>query len=203
MRTYVFAALIGASLLLPSFARAADAVAAPTLLSPSKPAFDRILSVAAYGLGWAGAYAGGGGGGRIALVPHRWFGLDLFGEAVFVPNPGGLRHDHPVGFDLFVPIRLGERVRLRPLAGMCVVFSLIEPDRKDGPRSDDVLFGLQAGTGVDVALVDEVSLFTDLKAIGYLGHDRAALGWTGSVGDGYRTFGLGQATLGLTVHLPL
>ncbi|MFO0548599.1 MAG: hypothetical protein U0271_09440 [Polyangiaceae bacterium] len=194
MRKLVFSFVVGASLFVTHSTFAAED-------APSLSTFDRMISLSAYGVGWAGAYSGGGAGGRLAIVPHKWFGLELFAEAVFVDSPGGFRHDHPVGFDMFVPIRLGERVRIRPLAGMCVVFSLQDPDQPDGPRSDDVLFGLQAGAGLDVALIDELSLFTDLKAIGYLGHDRSALGWSGSVGEEYRTFGLGQAILGLSVHV--
>lgn len=186
----------GALALAPSISLAAED--AP---KPSKPALDRPLSLAAYGVGWAGAYAAGGVGGRLVWQPFRLLGLALFTEAMFVESPAGMRHDHPVGFDLFVPIRLHERVRLRPEAGMCAVFSMVEPAQKDGPRADDVLFGLHAGAGVDVAITKEFTAFLDAKAIGYLGHDRAAFGWTGVVSDSLTTFGLGQAQLGVAVHV--
>ncbi len=176
-----------------SEALAADSVA--------RPALDRPLSFSAYGVGWAGAYAAGGLGGRLSFGLGRWVGVGLFGEALVVDVPGGLRHDHPIGFDLFVPVRLGERVRLRPEAGMCAVFSLHEPERSGAPRSDDVLFGLHAGLGLDVALASSLSVFADVKALGYLGHERVSSGWTGAVGGEYTTFGVGQASLGVTLHV--
>jgi hypothetical protein len=194
------------SLLLPLAALAALApsgafAAEDAPQRPPKLALDRPLSLGAYGMGWAGAYPGAGFGGRLTWQPFRLFGLNLFGETLFVDSPAGLRHDHPIGFDLFVPWRLHDRVRIRPQAGMCAVFSLVDPAKKDGPRADDVLFGLHAGAGLDVAITRELTAFLDMKAVGYLGHDRAAFGWTGVVSDDLVTFGLAQAQIGVAVHV--
>ncbi len=167
--------------------------------------FDENLGVGFYGTGWLGAYPGAGVGGRIRWEPFDLLGIDLFGEALLVENPGGggLRHDYPIGFNLFVPIDLGEHVRLRPLFGFCAVFSLIEPASEGAPRADDVLFGIHGGAGVEWSPLRHFSFFLDVQATGYLGHDRSSQGWTGEVSEDYATFGLVQASLGTQVHFSL
>ncbi len=187
-----------ASLLLVA-ASASSAVAQDT-----RPGtFDRNLAIGAYGTGWVGAYAGAGVGARIRWEPFERLGIDLFTEHLIVESPGGLRHDHPIGFNVYVPFALGPNVRVRPLFGFCAVFSLVEPEQEDGPRADDVLFGIHGGAGLEWSPFRDVSLFLDVQAIAYLGHDRAAGGWTGMVDEEYSTFGVAQASLGAEFHFDL
>lgn len=167
---------------------------------PERSPFGRAFTFRAYGTGWEGAYGGVGLGGSLGWVPSRWVGLDLFGEGLLVQAPQGLRHDHPVGFNLFMPLRLSEYVQLRPLFGMCVVASLIEPAQAGAPRADDLLFGAHGGVAIDGALDRLFSAFVEVKAIAWAGHDRAVQGWTGAVGNTLHPFVVGQARVGLTLH---
>jgi hypothetical protein len=182
---------------LPALADDTPALHATHDLSP----FDRTFGLGAYATGWHGAYGGYGVGGRVRLEPWRFLGVDLFGEALLVATPAGVRHDHPIGFHLYMPFRVTESVRLRPLLGMCVVASFIEPTEPNAPRADDVLVGAHVGGGVDVALHGRVSLFAEAKAVVWVGHDRSVQGWTGAVGNQVQPFVVGQAQVGLMVHL--
>lgn len=178
----------------------ASAEVAAVQRTHAKSPFDRTFGLGAYGTGWHGAYGAAGVGGRLRLEALSWLGVDLFGEALLVTSPSGLRHDHPIGFNLFVPFRLGV-VRLRPLLGLCVVASFIEPLEPGAPRADDVLVGAHLGGGLELALHDRLSFFVEAKGIAWLGHDRAVQGWTGAVGNEVQPFLVGQANLGLTFHL--
>lgn len=162
--------------------------------------FNNIFGLAAYGTGWGGAYAGGGVGARIRVEPLSWLGADFFGEALIVESPSGIRHDHPIGFNLYVPIRFG-RVRIRPLIGMCVTLSFIEPTEPNAPRADDVLIGAHAGAGFEVALHRRLSFFVEGKAVVWVGHDRSVMGWTGALDNTVQPFVVGQGNVGLTFHL--
>lgn len=179
-----------------AFAGEPPAVRAAREVSP----YERTFGVGAYATGWGGAYGGAGVGGRIRIEPWRFIGADLFGEALVVQAPSGVRHDHPVGFHLYVPIRFGERVRLRPLIGMCVVASFIEPNEPGAPRADDVLVGAHVGAGLDLALHSRLSFFAEAKGVVWMGHDRSVQGWTGAVGNEVQPFVVAQAQLGLMVH---
>lgn len=195
MRTLLLALLLSASAAL---ADAPPAVhAAPHRVSP----WDRTFGLAAYATGWHGAYGAGGVGGRVRVEPWRSLGVDLFGEALLVATPSGVRHDHPIGFHLYVPFRLTPTVRLRPLLGMCVVASFIEPTEAHAPRADDVLVGAHLGAGVDLALHSRLSFFAEAKGVVWVGHDRTVQGWTGAVGNQVQPFVVAQAQLGFMVHL--
>jgi hypothetical protein len=171
-------------------------VASIALASP----FDRPAAVAGYATGWDGSYGAGGVGGRIRYEPGEKVGVDLFGESYLVATPTGIRHDHPVGFDLYAPISVGP-ARLKPLFGMCVVGSFIESKAEDAPGADDLLFGAHTGLGLEVPASDRASGFVEARTIGWLGHDRAVQGWSGSVSSTLRGFVVGQVDFGLTLHL--
>ncbi len=180
-------------------ARAADATSDD---ATRRGAFERPFALSGYGVGWAGAYTAGGVGGRVRweMAPGR-FGVELLAEHLIVDSPGGFRHDHPIGFNLYVPFALSRSVRLRVLAGACTVFSFVEPEHAGAPRADDILFGVHGGAGVEIALAERVSWFLDAQAIGYLAHDRTGKGWTGSVGGSERPIAVLQPTTGLQIHL--
>jgi len=192
-------ATLVASLGATSIARAADA---PSEETRPKTAFERPFALSGYGVGWAGAYTAGGVGGRVRweMVPGR-FGVELLAEHLIVDWPGGFRHDHPIGFNLYVPFAVSRSVRLRVLGGACTVFSFVEPEHAGAPRADDILFGVHGGVGLEVAVHERVSLFLDAQAIGYLAHDRTGQGWTGSVGGNEHPIAVLQPTMGLQVHL--
>ncbi|MEQ1500978.1 MAG: hypothetical protein ABMB14_02050, partial [Myxococcota bacterium] len=120
--------------------------------------------------------------------------------AYLVQTPVGVRHDHPVGFDLYFPVGL-HGPRLKPFVGMCAVGSFIESKARDAPGADDVLFGAHAGLGLEVPAGDRFSAFLEARTIGWVGHDRAVQGWTGSVGSTLKAFTVGQVDFGLAVHL--
>lgn len=165
------------------------------------PGFHRDWALGGYATGWEGSYLGGGIGGRIRWEPFDLLGVEVFAEHLMVESRGGSRHDHPVGFNLYVPLWLAEDLRLRPLFGFCAVLSFMEPDNEGAPTAEDVLFGVHAGAGIEWAALRDLSLFVDLQAVGWLGHDRTAQGWTGDVGEELTPTGVVQASMGLQIHL--
>jgi len=175
----------------------AETASTPAITSP----FERMFAIGAYGTGWAGSYSGGGVGGRIRIEPWRYFGIDLFGEALVVETPHGVRHDHPIGFNIYVPLSLSPEWRFRPLLGMCVVASFIEAEQQGAPRADDVLVGAHVGGGFERALGPYLSVFAEAQGSVWMGHDRAVQGWTGAVGNDLKPFGVGQLMLGVTAHV--
>lgn len=198
MRTLsALAVLLALPLLAPSFA-AADDARVPWSRSD---AFDRDLGIGFYASGRAGYREAAGLGGEVRWEPFDRLGVDVFAEAFVVDEPGYRRLDVPVGFDLYVPFRLGERVRLRPLAGFCSVFSFQDSQREGVDATHDVQFGIHAGGGLEVALGRFLSLQLDLKGIVYFGHDRYAGGWDDHVSKDLRAFGIAQANLGVMVRL--
>jgi hypothetical protein len=184
----------------------AVAASAPSLAradedTPIESAYQRPIAFGSYAVGWAGSYSAVGGGlrARWEMVPE--LGVEVFGETLFVEHQGGIRHDHPVGFDLFIPVMITPWLRFRPLFGFCAVFSLVEPEMAHAPRADDILFGLHGGAGLEAAIGTWISFFLDVQANVWIGHDRAAQGWTGGIEDTYVPFGTAQVALGVQIHL--
>lgn len=174
-------------------------------LAPDRPqvAFDRSWAIGQYASGWMGSYGAVGVGTRIRweFMPG-WLGVQVFGESALVdPGADVLRHDHQVGFDLYMPFRLSDRWQLRPMLGFCSVLSFIEPTVEDGPRNDDVLFGIHTGLGVEVSLNSWLSLFLDAQVYGYTGHDRDSAGWTANVSEDLTLSALFQTNFGVQIHL--
>jgi hypothetical protein len=172
---------------------------APALAEPVA-AFDRPFAFASYAVVRRGDYAAAGVGGRSRWEPFRRAGIDMYLEATVVDWEGGFRHDYPNGFSIYTPIELGP-VRVRPYAGFCDVVSLVEPTQPGAPRADDVMLGVHAGLGTEVAVAKAWSLFLDGQVDAYAGHDRASGGWTGSVAEDLQPFVTGQVNLGLQFHL--
>jgi hypothetical protein len=173
------ASAFGAALLLTSVANAAP----ETADEPVRNAFDQPLALGSYTQGWVGAYdaAGLGGRARWEFWQHK-AGLDLFAEGMMVDWPGGgERHDIPIGFNVYTPFAIGSRVRLRAMGGFCAVFSFIESGQQGAPPSNDVLFGVHGGLGLEVAVAGPLVWFLDAQAVWYLGHDRTADDWSGAV----------------------
>ncbi|MEM9190316.1 MAG: hypothetical protein AAGF12_14120 [Myxococcota bacterium] len=166
-------------------------------------AFEKDLGFGIHAIGWAGDYLAGGVGARIRWEMTSWLGLDLFADQLIVEHPEAFRHDHQVGFNVFVPIALGDTFRIKPLFGFCAVFSFIEPAEEGAPRSDDILYGIHGGIGIEWAFSRYFSFFVDLQAYLYLAHDREAQGWTGSVGEEIVADGVGQLSSGITWHFEL
>lgn len=173
-----------------------------TASAQERTAYQRPVAFGSYAIAWAGSYAAIGAGARARWEVLPELGVEVFGEALVVEHPGdAVRHDHPIGFDLFVPVAITPELRFRPLFGFCAVFSLIEPAEAHAPRADDILFGVHGGAGLELALGSWVSLFLDLQANVWIGHDRAAQGWTGGIEDTYVPFGTAQLALGAQLHL--
>lgn len=174
--------------------------AAQDTARPVRSAFDRSFAIGGYASGWLGAYSAVGGGGRIRWEPFELLGFEVFGEAHYVDWPGAIRHDHQLGFNMYVPIELEPWLRIRPLFGFCVILSMIEPGESTTPRSDDVLFGVHGGAGIEASIDTWASVFFEVQAAAYMGHDRSQGGWTGGVGGDYVPLGNAQGLLGVAVH---
>ncbi len=167
--------------------------------TPASP-FDQPFALGGYSVGWLGAYDGIGIGGRARWeFWQRKLGVEVFGEALAVDWPGGSRHDWPIGFDVYRPFAIGSRVRALPLAGMCAVFSFITPGQEGGPPSNDVIFGLHGGAGLEVGIVGPLTVFVDAQAVWYLGHDRTAKAWSGSVSGAFSQAVVFQPNAGLAL----
>lgn len=164
-------------------------------------AFDRDFAGAIYGLGWTGPYEGYGGGLRLRWEPFDKLGVEVYSEHLRVDDPDGVRHDHPIGFNLYVPFRLTENFRVRPLFGFCSVFSFVHPSQTGAERIDDIHFGVHAGAGIEYALGRFVSLFFDAQITSYFGHGRTSGGWSAHVGDNVDMWLIGAGALGVQVHL--
>lgn len=192
----ILLASLGLSTLL-VLARPASAQDAP---ADAISAFDREFAVAVYGTGHAGSYLAGGVGGRLRWEPFDWLGVEAYLEATLVDWPGGLRHDYPNGFNVYIPLRVGD-FRFRPFLGFCDILSFIEPQEQHAPRADDVLFGAHAGVGAEWGVHSMWSLFADLQANFYGGHDRTAEGWTGGVDEELTFFWNLQLNVGVQFHV--
>jgi len=177
----------------------ADAPFAP-LPDEASLALEHPFGFGVYASGWAGSYGAVGVGGRLRWEPFAELGVEVFGEGHLVESPSGIRHDHQVGFNLYVPIRLGSGLRLRPLFGFCVVFALVEPEQQHAPRADDLLFGAHAGLGLEWSANDWLALFVEAQGAGWVGHDRSTERWTGAISDTYVPFGTAQVILGASAH---
>ena len=166
-----------------------------------RDAFDRNFAAAIYATGWAGDYLGGGAGFRVRWEPFERLGLDVFSEHAFVNEQGGLRHDHPIGFNLYSPFTLGSGWRVRPLFGFCAVFSFFHSDQTRVERVDDVHFGVHAGAGIEKSLGRFVSVFVDAKGVLYFGHGRTYGGWEPHISDQVEAWGIAELAAGIQVHL--
>jgi len=198
------AALLSAltlALITPLAARA-DAPFAP-LPDEASLAAEHDFAFGVYATGWAGSYLAGGVGGRLRWEMFDDFGVEVFGEAHLVESGSGIRHDHQVGFNLYVPIRLGAGFRLRPLFGFCTVISMIEPTEQLAPRADDVLFGAHAGLSLEWSANEWLALFVEAQGTGWAGHDRSVDRWTGAISDTYVPFGTAQVIVGTSAHFEL
>jgi len=190
---------LGSSYAAPAFAEAAmDDVSEATT---ERGGLDRPWAIGAYASGWTGSYDALGLGGRLSFRAFSRLGVQVFGESYLVRVPQGQRHDHPVGFDLFVPIRLSDNIQFRPMAGFCAVISFIDAQQDHAPAANDILFGVHGGAGLSWLFQRRLSLFTELQAIGWLGHGRTTGQWTGGVDGRLRGSGVVQGTLGVEVHL--
>lgn len=163
-------------------------------------AFDRPFTFSGYGSGWAGSYLAGGIGGRVGWEPFAELGVEVFGEGHIVEWESGIRHDHQIGFNLYVPFEVLPNFRIRPLFGFCTVFSLIEPESSSAPRADDVLFGAHLGVGIEVGVEQWGSWFLEAQGAVWAGHDRSQTRWTGVVEDTYAPFGTAQLITGFSIH---
>ena len=154
-----------------------------------KKAFDRQFAFGAYGTNWSGNYNAIGIGLRSRFEPFELVGVDLFSEHLVVEDDIGFRHDHPIGFSLYIPIEISDNFRIRPLFGMCAVFSFTETDNAGVERIDDILFGLHAGGGLEYSIGRFVSVYLETQVTGYLGHNRYGSpgGWSAHVGDNLAT----------------
>ena len=76
--------------------------------APPTLAWEHTFAIGIYGAGQGGAYAGGGLGARLRWeVIEHWLGVEVFGESFLInADTDRLRHDHQVGFNLYMPFEL-------------------------------------------------------------------------------------------------
>ncbi|MEM7609581.1 MAG: hypothetical protein AAF411_29910, partial [Myxococcota bacterium] len=164
----------------------------------------RDFALAVYGLGWTGPYEAGGGGLRARWEAFERLGVEVYSEHLRVRDSEGLRHDHPVGFNLFVPIQPTTNFRIRPLFGFCAVFSFFHPSNASpggAGRIDDIHFGVHGGAGIEYAFGSRVSAFFDAQLTSYFGHSRYNGGWSAHVGDNLTAWLVVSGALGVQLHL--
>lgn len=164
-------------------------------------AFDRWFGVGAYAAGWEGGYRAVGVGGKIRFELIDMLGLEVFAEALVVEWPTADRHDFPMGFWLYVPWTLTEGLRLEPKLGLCLNISQIEGDEGGAPGAEDILFGFNAGLGLEYELGRVLSIFIDTHLIGYWGHERDVVRWTGAVGEDLVASWHFRMAAGVMLHL--
>ncbi len=167
-------------------------------------AFDRPWAVGVYATGWEGPYGAAGIGGRLRFeVFPGSLGVEVFGESALAETPEGfeLRHDHQVGFNLFVPFRFAHDWRFRPLLGFCAIFSFAEAEDPHLHDTEDILFGAHAGVGLEWSLTSWISVFVDAQAYAYSGHRYGKGRWTASLGSDLELTASIQAQAGLQLHL--
>ena len=166
----------------------------------SASAFDRSWALGGYLVGGSGDYGSAGLGGRLRweVLPGS-FGIEVFAQQATVSWPGPDRMDHVGGFALYLPLRVSERVRVRPMAGFCGMLSLVDRGGPGTQRDDDVMTSAHAGVGLEVALTDRLVLFADSEAWAYLGNGAGKDGWTRQGNLGVTT--TATVTAGLSVQL--
>lgn len=185
----------------PRRARADEGAPPDVAAAASAGAFDRDFALGVYFSSWSGDYGSRGVGFRIRWEPLDELGVEVFSEVLSVDTGGrGDQTVIPAGFSLYLPIALVEGVRVRPLAGFCTLLSFAEG--ADGGASNDVLFGVHAGVGAEVALSSRWSLFADAVYQGYFGHPPEGGRWTNAkdTSEIARTDSF-QATIGAAFHL--
>lgn len=163
--------------------------------------FDHAAGLAVYGTGWDGDYDALGVGGRARVELAEAVGVDVFAEAHAVDSARTERRDLVVGFDLYVPFSLFDRVRLRPLFGFCADFSFVDPHHAHGPRTDDIAFGVHAGAGVELGLGGAWSVFADAQQVMWFGHERYGRDWGGALDGEIEVSTLTQGRVGVQLHL--
>lgn len=163
-------------------------------------AFDRPFALGSYAAVRGGSYSAEGLGGRARWEPYEHAGIELYLEATHVNWEGGARHDFPNGFNLYTPVSVGP-IRVRPYLGMCDVVSLVDPISPGAPRADDVMLGVHAGVGSEVAVARSWSVFVDAQTDLYAGHARSSAKWTGDVAESLSPFWTAQLNVGVELHL--
>lgn len=192
------ALLLTAYLLAPG---AASAGPAEAITAERTDPFAQATGVGTYVATWAGDYSAIGLGGRARLEYEDAIGLDLFAEVYDVDIPLTTRRDLVIGFNLFTPFAVLDRLRLRPLFGFCAGFSFIEPVHAGAERADDIAFGVHAGGGLEWGVSRYVSVFADGQQILWWGNPRADDGWGGGLDGTLEATSVFQASAGLQLHL--
>ncbi len=164
-------------------------------------AFERDFALGTYYSSWSGSYDSGGVGFRLRWEPLDEGGIEGFAEILDVDVPSASRFDVPLGFSVYIPITLLDGLRIRPLVGLCTMFSFVESDTPGVPGSEDVRFGVHAGVGAELAVSQRWSVFVDAVYQGYFGHEREVEAWTSALSEDIGREDSFQLGLGLQLHL--
>lgn len=147
---------------------------------------------------WVGPYSAPGAGGQIKLRPWQALGVELFSDNFAWRQSEAWRHDHVIGFSLYLPTLVaGEGWFLAPSGGACVDFRFAHPDRAGAPGTSDVLFGVHGGLMLEVFLLEGFSAQLNATGYAYLGHQTGVQGWSARVSNQLSTSGVGLVTGGL------
>lgn len=146
---------------------------------------------------WEGPYTSHGVGGRFRWEPLTWLGVDGTFEALVSETSV----DIPIGFQLYAPWELVSGFRARALAGLCSMLSLARGQTPHSSDADDIRFGFKVGAGLEYALGDGWTIFSDIALQRYFGHSREVSVWSDALDGEIVTIDRFTFALGLGVGL--
>jgi hypothetical protein len=134
--------------------------------------------------GWIGDYAAPGVGGHLKIRPFEWIGVETFADNFAMSVGDAVRHDHVIGFSLFLPSLIGDRrFFVSPTLGSCVDFRFVRPLEGDRPATRDILFGVHGGLMAELFVWHGFAVELDATVYAYLGHDTGTERWTSRISN--------------------
>ena len=134
--------------------------------------------------GWIGDYAAPGVGGHLKIQPFEWIGVEAFADNFAMTAEDTVRHDHVIGFSLYLPSLIGDRsFFISPTLGTCVDFRFVHPLEGDRPATRDILFGIHGGLMSELFVWRGLAVELNATVYAYLGHDTGTERWTSRISN--------------------
>jgi hypothetical protein len=147
--------------------------------SPNHP-----IALGSRASGWVGDYSAPGIGGHLKIRPFEWIGVEAFADNFALKSEDTFRHDHVIGFSLYLPSLIGNNsFFVSPTLGSCVDFRFEHPLEGDRPAARDILFGVHAGVMAEWFVWQGFALEANATVYGYLGHDTGTERWTSRISN--------------------
>ncbi len=157
-----------------------------SLLSPTARrgwSADHPIAMGTRASGWVGDYSAPGLGGHLKIRPFEWIGVETFADNFAMVQQETVRHDHVIGFSLYLPSLIGTQTFfVSPTLGSCVDFRFEHP-LDDRPKTRDILFGIHGGLMAEVFIWHGFALELDATVYGYIGHDTGTERWTSRISN--------------------